>query len=295
MKKQTLVFLLVMVFLAVLAGCATVKRAELIEKRMGIQEVDLQNTREEMAREKGFREGLGKRIDGIENNFKAGLGATKKDLVNIASRVEKTEVSLNEVKTDLGTTKGWLQEVASKTEATLTELKSQVQKEYKDIRSYAIVLREIIAKREALHSYTGSEVEKIAVYFVGPFPLGQSKLDKDGKVSMAKTLAILKGKDYEILGVHGFADIIKFKGKTPEESEKLNQEISVSRANNIQARLKENGIDVADDKVLGFGGVVKFGTERDNRTVAIFGMPKPPTTPAPAPAPAPVPSPPTKP
>lgn len=293
MKKQTLTFLLAVVFLAMVAGCATTKRVELLENRLGADELDHQMTREKLAK-----------VESSQKDFSKDLSVTKDQLLQVTKETTeaiqglrrsnaKNETGLNEVRADITATKTQVQGLTLKTEdlekgiglvkAEVKQVEKQVQKEYKDLRVYALNLRKIIAEREAKHSYKADEVEGISVYLVGTFAKGEATLNKDLETGLNKTLEALKNKQEELLEIHGFADITGFKGKTPEESEKLNQELSINRGKTTQVWFKGKGLDVSDDKIRGFGGVVKFGTERDNRCVVIFAKPTTPSVQTPPP------------
>ena len=302
MKKVSM-FLLAIVFLAAIlvAGCATTGRVEQTELKVAelkgfyqALNLDLGVARNDI---RGLKEATG--------SLKTDLGATKNQLQEVT---QKTEVGLNAIKSDLGATKtqvqGQVQGLTRKAEdlekgleivraEIKTEIK-QVEREYKDLRVYALNLRKIIAEREAKHSYKADEVEKISVYLVGPFTTGQATLNEFIESGLIKALSEMKNKQEEILEIHGFASVIGFRGKSPEESEKLNQELSFGRAKVIQAWFKGKDVNIPDEKVLSFGGVIKFGAERDNRCVAIFGKPKPVAPPTPATPTPTTPSPPTK-
>ena len=283
MKKQTLIFWLALVIPTILVvGCASTKSVEVLGNRLGANELDLQMTRQKLAKVEGIQIGLGERIEKVEKTdiaLKIELGATKKDLTNVTQRVEGIEV-------DLGATRTQIQGLTAKTDGIEKGL-GIAKKEFKDIQSYIPVFRKIIAEREAKHGYKADAVEKIVVCIVGSFESGQSKLNKDIEAGLEKALAKFKEKNCEVVGIHGFADTVGFKGKTPQESEGLNKELSFGRAKVVQAWYKGKNIDVPDDKVLGLGEVINFGTEKDNRAVVIFGLPKPP---APAASPAKTPS-----
>ena len=276
MKKHVSVLLLVAVSLMLwMVGCATTKQMDTAEKLLGIQGVDLKNTREELAREKGFREGLGKRIDGIENNFKAELGATKKDLTSVVQRVEKTEVGLNEVKTDLGATKNQIQGLEAEFRAG--------QKEYKNLKDFALArlqwLKKIVSLREARQG--NPELEKFDVFFVGSFPTGKSALTEKLEAQLEKVVsAVSKLQKKEVEEIDAFA--------STSGSVDRNQVLSDERGKTIREFLKAKGIEVHEDKVFGRGATVHFGESLLDNQCAIIFVAKPEPAAAPAvPAPAP--------
>lgn len=271
MKKQALIFLVSMVFLAVLAGCATTGR---------VQETDVR-----VAKIEGFTQALNLKLGTVENDvrankeatelLKADLGATKNKVREVAQRVEKAEG-------DIGATKTQVQGLGQKAEdlekgmgLVKLELKNelrQVEKEYKNLKTYALAIRKTVAEREALHSFKKDvDLENVNTYFIGYFETGKSAIDDSArgkalKKQLENVLANVKNKNLEIKEIHAFASITG----TPEG----NKELSEKRAKAVSEWLKTKEVEVTDDKIVGLGGVTKFGTLLDNQSAIIFAVPK---------------------
>lgn len=277
MKRYVFHFLLAVAMVTVfVTGCATTGRVSKMEC--------------DLAEWKGFAKGTQWKVDEIAKDLEAtktdlgavktNLGATKNDVVVLKSNLkkvgDKAEADLNEVKEEI---QGLAQK--SDLDGVKTELMAEVEeqvKKFEDLRGYVLP---ILKKHEALQGYIAPDAKELQVCFVGSFLSGQSRLDKNGEVSMAKALVMFKGKEYEVVGIHGFGDLVGFKGKTLKESKELNLKLSLSRAKDIQDQLKKAGVDVPDKNVQGLGDKVEFGKEKDNRCVAIFFRLKPPTPPTP--------------
>ena len=146
MKKQGLIFLVSVVFLAILVvGCATTKQMELAENRINAMDVKSKITEEKIEQERirlaeirGYTFRLGERLDVVEKNdiaLKTELGANKNLISLVAQRLENSE-------TDLG----------AKIQGLEAEFRAG-QKEYKNLKDFALArlqwLKKTVSLREA--------------------------------------------------------------------------------------------------------------------------------------------------
>lgn len=156
-----------------------------------------------------------------------------------------------------------VEELAART-TSLEQRLGKVEKTIKllpDLHAYVARLKE----REAKHLFKDDPVEKLTVYFIGPFAIGQSKLNRNLRKQLKKVRADLESKNLKVKQVDAFASITG----TPER----NKILSEARGKTVAAWLEKKGIKV--DKIQGLGGVTRFGRRADNRCVIIFAKSAP--------------------
>lgn len=255
-------YVLVMLFLA--AGCAT--SGDIKTLNSNVQKIakataeNRQFIKDQSKLNKQFTEQLGEikvnLLGSVASDMEATAEATAEETVPLALRVSKLETRAEELES--GSVRLARQLLEGQERITAIEGKIE---SWPDLRAYVARVKD----REARHSFKDDPVEKLRVYFVGPFAIGQSKLTKNLKKQLKKMLAELKSKNLKVKQVDAFASITG----TPAR----NKILSEARGKTVAAWLEEN--DVKVEKVQGLGGVTKFGRRQDNRCVVIFAAPAP--------------------